>query len=127
MQLAHWLLRKLIFGASDKIVDGLTEAWCIAKIERLVSSLGHFTGSDDIADEFDAAAYLKDLEDDQPIGKLIKVQPLSRELKKITDPPASPALLDFIESLLIIDKENRPTAEKTLQHPYLRYSSPQYR
>jgi hypothetical protein len=60
LQLTHWLLGKLIFGASDKIIEGHTEAWCIAKIERLVGPLGHFTGPNDINDEFDVAAYLKD-------------------------------------------------------------------
>jgi hypothetical protein len=29
-----------IFGASDKIIEGFTEAWCIAKIIRLLGPLG---------------------------------------------------------------------------------------
>lgn len=120
MQLAHWLLGRPIFGASDKIVEGLTEAWCIAKIERLIGPVGDFTGPDEIGDEFDAAAFLKDLEADPPIGKVIKVQPLRQELEQITDPTVSPALLDFIDSLLIVDVEKRPTAEQALQHFYLK-------
>ena len=39
-QLAHWLGHKSIFGINDKIVEGLTESWCIAKIDRLIGPLG---------------------------------------------------------------------------------------
>jgi hypothetical protein len=60
------------------------------------------------------------LEADPPIGKVIKVQPLRQELEQITDPTVSPALLDFIDSLLIVDVEKRPTAEQALQHFYLK-------
>lgn len=36
----HWTMGILIFGASDKIIEGHTEAYCIAKLERLVGPLG---------------------------------------------------------------------------------------
>lgn len=120
MQLAHWLLGRPIFGASDKIIDGLTEAWCIAKIECLIGPVGDFTGPDEIGDEFDAAALLKDLEAEPPIGKVMKVLPLRRELEQVTGPPASPALLDFIQSLLIVNVEERPTAYQALHDRYLK-------
>jgi serine/threonine protein kinase len=38
-QMAHWLAKPPIFGASDKVVEGLTESWCIAKVKRLVGPL----------------------------------------------------------------------------------------
>jgi serine/threonine protein kinase len=60
------------------------------------------------------------LEAAPPIGKVIKVQSLRCELEKITDPSVSAALIDFIESLLIVDLAKRPTAEQALQHPYLK-------
>ncbi|OBT86805.1 hypothetical protein VE02_03913 [Pseudogymnoascus sp. 03VT05] len=61
--LVHWLMGKTIFGARDKRVEGLTEAYCIAKIERLVGPLGAFP--EDLtaaaAEEFRMAALLRDI------------------------------------------------------------------
>ncbi|KAF2968974.1 hypothetical protein GQX73_g4613 [Xylaria multiplex] len=117
--LAHWLRRAAIFGASDKIIEGLTEAWCIAKIHLLVGPMGEYNGSAEIEEEWDVAEQLRDLDAGPPIGKLIKVQSLRQELERIGDPPVSSSLIDFIEALLIIDPSKRPTAEEALRHPFL--------
>lgn len=113
---------KPIFGAQDKRIAGLTEAYCIAKLERLIGPLGPLPKDlpAAYADEFDTAATLRDLELDPPwSGKLISVLPLRQELERIRDPPVPPALIDFIESLLVVDMEKRPVALDALEHPYL--------
>ncbi|KAI3328838.1 kinase-like domain-containing protein [Ustulina deusta] len=117
--LAHWLRQATIFGASDKIIEGLTEAWCIAKIHLLVGPLGEYHGSPEIEEEWDVAEQIKDMDAGPPIGKLFKVQTLREELERIENPPVLPSIIDFIESLLIIDPSKRPTAEEALRHPFL--------
>ncbi|TLS21390.1 uncharacterized protein PpBr36_10248 [Pyricularia pennisetigena] len=121
--LAHWVLGRTIFGANDKIIEGHTEAWCIAKIQRLVGQFDVCTGPEDIEEEFDVAAHLLDIELDETRGnsqgKLINVGPLRRELERVQDPPIDPDLIDFIESLLVLDETKRPTAEDALRHPFL--------
>ncbi|KAI0538219.1 kinase-like domain-containing protein [Xylaria digitata] len=118
-KLAHWLRQATIFGASDKIIEGLTEAWCIAKIHLLIGPMGEYNGSAEIEEEWDVAEQLKSMDVGPPIGKLIKVQSLRQELGRIVDPPISSSLIDFIEALLIIDPSKRPTAEEALRHPFL--------
>ncbi|KAI1130452.1 kinase-like domain-containing protein [Nemania abortiva] len=117
--LAHWLRQATIFGASDKIIEGLTEAWCIAKLHLLVGPMGEYHGSPEIEEEWDVAGQLKDMDVGPPIGKLVKVQTLRKELERIVDPPVPSSIIDFIESLLIIDPSKRPTAEEAQQHPFL--------
>lgn len=58
---------------------------------------------------------------DHPLGpmKLIDRGNWRKELQDIPDPPVPQDLLDFIESLLIIDPDKRPTASDALRHPYL--------
>lgn len=58
---------------------------------------------------------------DHPLGsmKLTTRGNWREELQHIPDPPVSPDLLDFIESLLIINPDKRPTASDALLHPYL--------
>ncbi|ELQ32385.1 hypothetical protein M0657_009907 [Pyricularia oryzae] len=121
--LAHWLLGRAIFGADDKIIVGHTEAWCIAKIQRLVGQFDVYTGQEEIEEEFDVAANLFDMELDKAHGnlqgKLINADSLRQELERIESPPIAPELIDFIESLLVLDETKRPTAEEALRHPFL--------
>ena len=58
---------------------------------------------------------------DHPLGhmKLIDRGNRRKELQDIPDPPGPHDLLCFIESLLIIDPDERPTASDVLRHPYL--------
>ncbi|KAH9870563.1 hypothetical protein IAQ61_006039 [Plenodomus lingam] len=57
-----------------------------------------------------------------PLGtmKLIGRGYWRKELEEIPDPPLPQALLDFIETLLIIDPDKRPVALDALRHPYLK-------
>ena len=121
-QLTRWLSPSLIFGAKDKIVKGLTEAWCIAKIRRLIGPLGPPVNPD-YEEEFVVAEHLESTTFEHPDTKLgtqfIKVGTLRQELEHLEHPKVSPELIDFIEYLLVMDHTKRPTASEALQHPYL--------
>lgn len=117
-KLANWLYGGAIFGASDKIIEGHTEAWCIAKLESLAGPLGPYIHRALYESEFELAEQLMSMEIDS-VGKLIKVGTLRQELQSLSGPPVSIQLLDFIDYLLVIDMAKRPTAREALQHPYL--------
>ena len=51
---------------------------------------------------------------------LMNLSPLRNELEALPGPKVDPGLLDFIDSLLIVDHRKRPTAAEALKHPYLR-------
>ncbi|KAJ9296735.1 hypothetical protein DTO271G3_4934 [Paecilomyces variotii] len=122
--LAHWLAQRPIFGAKDKIVENLTEAWCIAKIRRLVGPFGPPVNNPDYEEEFFIAEHLESMTFSHPETgaetPLIKVGSLRQELERLSGPVVLPELLDFIEYLLVVDHMKRPTASEALQHPYLR-------
>ncbi|KAJ9226789.1 hypothetical protein DTO027B5_1875 [Paecilomyces variotii] len=122
--LVHWLAQRPIFGAKDKIVENLTEAWCIAKIRRLVGPFGPPVNNPDYEEEFFIAEYLESTTFSHPDTgaetPFIKVGSLRQELERLPGPVVSPELLDFIEYLLVVDHTKRPTASEALQHPYLR-------
>lgn len=107
-----------MFGPSDKIIEGNTEAWCIAKLQRLVGPLGLCIEYQQYKDEFELAGQLVSMEFPE-VGKLIKVGTWREELESLTEPPVSAELLDFIEHLLVIDMEKRPSAVEALKHPYV--------
>lgn len=123
----HWLSPYIIFGAKDKIVEDLTEAWCIAKIRRLVGPLGSPVDNPDYQEEFLVADYLESTTFKHPDTNLetrfIEVGNLRQELQKLPGPKVSPKLIEFIMYLLIVDHEKRPEASEALEHPYLRYIS----
>ena len=110
------------FGAKDKVVQGLTEAWCIAKIRRLSGPLDP-PANPDYEDEFLVAEHLESTTYERPDTKLetqfIKVGTLRHELERLPGPKVSPELLDFIEYTVVVDHTRRPTALEALQHPYL--------
>jgi serine/threonine protein kinase len=122
-KLAHWLSPCIIFGAKDKFVQGLTEAWCIAKIQRLIGPLGPPVNNTTYVDEFLIAEHLESTTFEHPDTNLetqfITVGTLRQELERLPGPKVSPELLDFIEYLLVVDHTKRPTALEALQHPYL--------
>ena len=124
VKLAHWLSQSTIFGPHDKIVQDMTEAWCIAKIRRLIGPIEPPVDPK-YGEEFAIAKYLETStfqhQDDSSERRFITVGTLRQELEKICAPKVSPELLDFIEFLLVLDHIKRPTAEEALQHPYLRY------
>lgn len=124
--MAHWLSPSPIFGAKDKIVEGLTEAWCIAKIRRLVGPLGPPV-SPEYEEEFLVAEHLESSTFKHPDTNLethfIERGTLRQELERLPGPKVSSELIDFIEYLLVVDHTKRPTAAEALQHPYLRLAS----
>jgi serine/threonine protein kinase len=122
--LVHWLSRSPIFGPKDKIVEGLTEAWCIAKIHRLIGLLDPPIDDPTYEEEFWMAANLLTTTYEHPDTKLetqlITVGTLRQELEKLPGPRVSPDLVEFVQYLLVVDHTKRPTALEALEHPYLR-------
>lgn len=124
VKLVHWLSHSAIFGPHDEIVEGLTEAWCIAKIRRLIGPLDPPVHSD-YDEEFEMAEYLETStfrnQDDSSERRFINVGTLSQELEKISAPKVSRELLDSTEFLLVVDHTKRPTAVEALEHTDLNY------
>ena len=123
-QLAHWVGHRVIFGCRDKSIKDLNESWCIAKIIRLVGPLGPPVQNPDYELEFRMASEIStgtyiDPESGGPVP-YIDMGTLRQELESLSDPKVDPGLLDFIDSLLIVDHTKRPTAAEALEHPYLR-------
>jgi len=120
--MTHWLARRPIFGASDKVVEGLTESWYIAKVKRLVGPLKPAVNSE-YMDEFEAADILES-ETFQTATmseprKFITSGTLRQELESVPSEYISTECMDFIESLLIIDHTKRPSAREALNHPFI--------
>jgi len=110
-----------LFGHDDKIVQGHTEAWCIAKMIRLVGPPGPPVNPL-YKEEFERA---KDLANMYRLGgrtRMIDRRDWRTELESVADPPVPSDLLDFIASLLVMDPDKRPVAEDALLHPYLKNS-----
>lgn len=124
--LAHWLAGRTIFGPADKIVEGLIDHWCVAKLMRLVGPIGTPDPSKTgIVDEFALAEYFEKGTFVNPqTGReesFIKVGSIRQELEKV-EGPIEQGCIDFIESLLVVDPM-RPSAREALQHPWLKSSS----
>jgi len=119
----HWLSPSGIFGAEDKIVQGFTEAWCIAKIQRLIGPLDPPVDNPDFEEEYSFAGHFESTTFQHPETKLetkfIKVGTLRQELEKLSGPKVAPELIDFIQYLLSVDHTKRPTALEALRHPFL--------
>lgn len=125
--MAHWLAGRTIFGPADKIVEGLTNNWCVAKLIRLVGPIGTPDPSKvDLVDEFALAEYFERESFINPQSGLeerfIKVGSIRQELEKV-DGPIERKCIEFIESLLVVDPLSRPSAKEALQHPWLKGSS----
>ena len=105
-------------------MQGLAEAWCIAKIRRLIGPLDPPVNNPDYEEDFVVAEHLESTTFEHPDTKLetrfIEVGTLRQELEMLPGAKVPPELLDFIEYLLVIDHTKRPTALEALQHPYLR-------
>lgn len=125
--LAHWLAGHTIFGAGDKIIEDMTEQWCIAKLIRLVGPIGRPDPSKiAINEEFIVAEWLESSTFVRPETGLeeqfIKVGTIRRELEKV-EGPIEKGCIDFIENLLAVDSEQRPSALEALKHPWLQGST----
>jgi serine/threonine protein kinase len=121
-KLAHWLSPTILFGAKDKMVQGPTEAWCVAKIRRLIGPLDPPV-KPEYEEDFFIAEHLESSTFVHPDTKLetpfITSGTLRQELQRLSSPKVSLDLIDFIEYLLVLDHTKRPTAAEALQHPYL--------
>ncbi|KAI0587654.1 CMGC/DYRK protein kinase [Pyrenophora tritici-repentis] len=112
---------EILFGAADKMILDHTEAWCIAKMIRLMGGpIGQPIDNETYQDEFALAEQLAIMDHPSDGTNLISRDYWRKELENIPDPPVPRDLLDFIESILVIDSEKRPTAAEALMHPYLR-------
>jgi serine/threonine protein kinase len=109
-----------LFGPGDKLIEGHTNAYCIAKIICLVGPISHPVRYKTYKGEFELAEQLAVM--NHPLGpmKLIDRGSWRKELQAIPDPSVPQDLLDFIEFLLMINPDKRPTASDALRHPYLR-------
>ncbi len=120
--MVHWLATTPIFGASDKFIEGMTEAWCIAKIQRLVGPLGapikaEFEEEFALADFLESETFQRS-EPSEP-APFIDVGSLRQVLEQIPNGRVSKECMDFIESLLVIDHTKRPSAREALNHPFI--------
>lgn len=114
---------KPIFGPSNKIIEGMTEAWCLAKMIRLMGPIGDPESTKiDLVDEFALAAFLeKETYVHPETGKeekFIKLGTIRHELESV-EGPIDKDCIDFIESLLVVDPSKRPSAEEALKHLWL--------
>jgi serine/threonine protein kinase len=109
-----------LFGPGDKLIEGHTEAYCIAKMILLAGPLSREAVREPYKEEFELAEQLVDMDHTAGYSKLIqKRSGWRKQLEFFPDPPMPQDLLDFIESLLILDPEKRPAASEALRHPYL--------
>ncbi|KAK0111253.1 hypothetical protein ONS95_001625 [Cadophora gregata] len=120
--LAHWMASTVIFGPSGKTIEGETEAFCIAKMMRLMGPLGEpDQANQDIVDEFHVAQFLEQSTFIRPeTGKeeqYVKARSIRQELEAISG--IEKGCIDFILSLLVVDHTKRPSAMEALRHPWL--------
>ncbi|KLJ05802.1 hypothetical protein EMPG_09321 [Blastomyces silverae] len=120
--ITHWLMSGTLFDSRDKIIQDHRTAWCLAKIFRLVGHMDppenpDFKGEFELAKALDVGGYL-DPETGEPKA-YINVGSLREELLKLPREICSEICIDFIEHLLVIDPEKRPTAEMALKHPFV--------
>jgi serine/threonine protein kinase len=85
---------------------------------RFVGPMPHPVNPKAYKDEFELAERFQIVNRPQSSLKLLTRRHWRTELEAIPDPPVPQDLLDFIESLLIIDPEKRPTAAEALLHPF---------
>lgn len=88
----------------------------------LVGPLPHPDKSSPYREEYDLAKELAVAYDERQ-WKIISRLHWRAELGGNQNPPVSEPLLDFIESLLVVEHEKRPTAAEALKHPYFEIAS----
>lgn len=112
----------VLFGPDFKIIEGMTEAWCPAKLIRLIGPLEKPVVPE-YEEEFDIAVGLERGTFIHPETSLdeqiIKLGTIRQELKNVPGSKIETGCIDFIESLLVLDHTKRPSAKEALQHPWL--------
>lgn len=105
------------------MVQDQKEAWCIAKLSRLIGPISSFDIKPEYEAEFRVAAYLlsETYKDPQTGLKtpFINNGTLRDELAKFPGPEVSRETIEFLEYLLIVEHSERPTAAEALRHPFL--------
>lgn len=107
-----------MFGPCLLAKEEQKNAWCIATIMRLVGSFGPPVDTA-YSEEFALAEKLTTMLSPNGFMMVISWPPWREALEAIPDPPVPTDLLDFIQMLLVIDPDRRPTASEALMHPYL--------
>ncbi|KAI8939250.1 hypothetical protein NX059_005076 [Plenodomus lindquistii] len=109
----------MLFGARDECgqSNGHINAWCIGKLIRLVRPIGDPV-NEAYREYFKLGEQLAVALTPRGMFTLIGRGPWRQGLEYIPDPPVPTYILDFIESLLIVDPEKRPTAAEALRLPY---------
>ncbi len=114
---------KVIFGPSDKIIKDMTEAWCLAKMIRLVGPLDDPV-KPEYGEDFATAVFLEKESFVHPTTgvkeEFVKLGTIRQELEAVPGQNIEKGCIDFIESLLVMDHTKRPTAREALKHPWLR-------
>lgn len=108
----------MLFGNYDNCGKEPTASWCIAKIIRLVGPIGP-PRDNAYNEEFALAKELETMVRPSGVMNVITWPHWRASLEYLSTPPVPKDLLDFIESLLVIDPNKRPTASEALQHHYL--------
>lgn len=112
----------VLFGPDFKIIEGMTEAWCLAKMIRLVGPLEkpvvpEYEEEFDIAIGLERGTFLHpETGLDEPF---IKLGTIRQELMNLPGSQVEIGCIDFIESLLVLDHTKRPSAREALKHPWL--------
>ena len=106
-----------------QIVKDLTDAWCIAKIARLIGTIDSKSAKPDYDEHFLVAEQLAFSTFPHPDTGLetpfMNVASLREEIRRVSGPQVSSELLEFIESLLVVDYTKRLSAVEALKHPFL--------
>jgi serine/threonine protein kinase len=112
----------VLFGPDFKIIEGMAEAWCLAKLIRPIGP-PEKPVVPEYEEEFDIAVGLERGTLIHPETGLdeqfIKLGTIRQELKNVPGSKTETGCIDFIESLLVLDHTKRPSAKEALQHPWL--------
>ncbi|OBT66168.1 hypothetical protein VE03_05117 [Pseudogymnoascus sp. 23342-1-I1] len=121
--LVHWLMSRAIFGPRGKIIKDHTDAWCMAKLMRL---MGRFDMTEDMDGykEWRLATALEAMDfKDHKTGDMrpyIVGGTLEEELESLPRELCMRECIEFILYLLELDYKKRPTALEALQHPFIK-------
>lgn len=114
-----------MFGPWGNSIRKLPEAaWTIANMICLVGPLPHPDASSIYKKEYELTEQYATTFYHDGLLKLIDWRHWRAELgDPLHYPPVPEPLLDFIDSLLVVDNEKRPSAQRALQHSYFEIAS----
>ncbi len=116
-------MSKTLFGPRGEAIEGHVDAWCMAKIMRLVGPFEE-PKSPEKAKEWQLACGLEATEYKDPTSgemkPFISLKSLQEELETLPRDLCPTECIDFILYLLNLDWQKRPTASEALKHAYIR-------